>query len=80
MSPSFPNFVSNFPWPVSDEDLLLNTALERTLAAYEPRGGNEAEWVRNAAGELIIEAYNQGVRDEETLVHYALRTLRSGHR
>lgn len=69
-----------FPWPVSDEELLLNTALEHTLAVYEPRGDNEAEWVRDAAGNLIVEAYNQGVRDEETLVHYALKSLRSGHR
>ena len=69
----------DFPWPVSDEDLLLTNALERTLAAYEPRGDHEAEWVRDAAGNLIVEAYNQGVRDEEVLVHYALKSLRSGH-
>jgi hypothetical protein len=70
----------NFPWPVTDEDLLLTNALERTLAAYEPRGDHEAEWVRNAASRLIAEAYAQGVRDEETLVHYALRALKVGYR
>jgi len=69
-----------FPWPVTDEDLLLTNALDRTLAAYEPRGDHEAEWVRDAASRLIIEAYAQGVRDEETLAHYALKALKVGYR
>ena len=69
-----------FPWPVTDEDRLLTNALERTLAAYEPRGDNEAEWVRDAASRLIVEAWEQGVRDEETLAHYALKALKLGHR
>jgi hypothetical protein len=70
----------NFPWPITDQELLLNNALERTLAAYEPRGVNEAEWVRDAAANLIVEAYNQGVRDEEALAHYALKALKLGRR
>ena len=70
----------SFPWPVSDDALLLSNALALTLDAYQPRGDNEAEWVRDAAESLIVEAYNQGIRDEETLVHYALKTLRSGRR
>ena len=68
----------NFPWPITDQELLLNNALERTLTAYEPRGANEAEWVRDAAANLIVEAYNLGVRDEEALAHHALKALKLG--
>ncbi len=50
-----------------------SNALERTLPAYEPRGANKAERVRDAAANSIVEAYNQGVRDEEHLAHYALK-------
>jgi hypothetical protein len=67
-----------FPWPVTDDELLLNNALGEVLAAYGPRGENEAAWVSEAAGKLIVEAYERGVRDPEALVHYALRTLRRG--
>lgn len=69
---------NGFPWPVTDDELLLNEALENVLAAYEPRGDHEAEWVREAACRLIMEAYDQGVRDREMLVHHALKTLRQG--
>ena len=57
----------SFPWPITDEDLLLNNALELTMTAYKPRGENEAEWEQEAAANLIVEAHNQGVRDEEAL-------------
>jgi hypothetical protein len=67
---------ASFPWPVTDEELLLNNALERTLAACEPRGANEAKRIRDAAANLIVEAYNQGVRDEEHLANYALKALK----
>jgi hypothetical protein len=69
---------ASFPWPVTDEELLLNNALERTLAAYEPRGPKEPQRVRDVAAKLIVEAYDQGVRDERTLAHYALNALRLG--
>jgi hypothetical protein len=61
---------ASFPRPVTDDDLLLNNVLEQVVAAYEPRG--------EAAGKLIVEAYQQGVRDPDQLVHYALITLRRG--
>jgi len=58
----------------------LNSALEQTLAAYEARGDNEAEWVHDAAANLIVEAHNQGIRDEEALAHYALKALKLSDR
>jgi len=67
-----------FPWPVTEDELLLTRALTSAMNTYEPRGQNEEELIQEAAANLITEAYNQGVRDEETLTHYALRSLRQG--
>jgi hypothetical protein len=69
---------ASFPWPVTDEELLLNNALARTLKAYESRGARAPQRVRDVAAKLIVEAYDQGVRDEKTLAHYALNALRLG--
>lgn len=67
-----------FPWPVTDDELILNGALEDVMAAYAEAGEEETARVREAAAALIIEAYNQGVRDQAVLAHHALRTLRRG--
>jgi hypothetical protein len=48
------------------------------MSSYEARGTNEETLVQEAAANLIIKAYNQAIRDEETLAHYALRSLRRG--
>jgi hypothetical protein len=70
--------VQTFPWPVTDDELVLNIALEKVVAAYGDAGPLEEAWLRKAAANLIFEAYDQGVRDEDVLVRYALRTLRRG--
>jgi hypothetical protein len=67
-----------FPWPVTDDELVLNRTLENVVAAYGDAGPLEEAWLREAAANLIIEAYSQGVRDEDVLAHHALRTLRRG--
>jgi hypothetical protein len=63
---------------VTDDDLLLTNALEEVLAVCEPKGENEAAWVAEVANKLIVEAYEQGMRDPATLAQYALRTIRQG--
>jgi hypothetical protein len=70
--------MAEFPWPVTDEELRLDNALARVRAAYQAKGATEESWVREAAAKLIIEAYEQGIRDEEVLVHYALKALHRG--
>jgi hypothetical protein len=67
----------SFPWPVTEDELLLTNALGSVMSTYEARA-NEETLVQEAAENLIIEAYNQGIRDEETWAHYALRSLRRG--
>jgi hypothetical protein len=66
-----------FPWPVTDEDLVLDNALASVLNAYDARGDEEEAVVREAAAKLIIEAYNQGIRDEAILSRFALKALRA---
>ena len=65
-----------FPWPVTDEELVVNRALENVVAAYGDAGPLEEAWLRKAAANLIFEAYDQGIRDEDVLVHQVLKTLR----
>jgi hypothetical protein len=67
-----------FPWPVTDDELVLNRTLENVVAAYGDAGPLEAAWLRKAAANLIFEAYDQGIRDEDVLVHQVLKTLRRG--
>jgi tRNA(Arg) A34 adenosine deaminase TadA len=67
-----------FPWPVTDDELVLNRALDSVVAAYGTAGGLEADRLRKAAAKLIFEAHDQGIRDEDVIVHQVLNTLRRG--
>lgn len=69
--------MARFPWPVTDEDLVLDNALASVLNTYDARGDEEEAVVRDAAARLIIEAYNQGIRDEAILSQFALKALRA---
>jgi hypothetical protein len=69
--------MARFPWPVTDEDLVLDNALASVLNTYDARGDEEEAVVRDAAARLIIEAYNQGIRDEAILSRFALKALRA---
>jgi hypothetical protein len=64
-----------FPWPVTDEELVLTNALENVMASYSEAGPLEEAWIREAAANLILDAHDHGVRDEDVLAHYALKTL-----
>jgi hypothetical protein len=66
------------PWPVTDDELVLNRALENVVAAYGDAGPLEEAWLREAAANLIIPAYDQGVREEDVLVHRVLKAMRRG--
>jgi hypothetical protein len=48
-----------FPWPVTDDELVLNRALENVVAAYGDAGPLEEAWLREAAANLIIPAYDR---------------------
>ena len=44
-----------FPWPVTDEELVVNRALENVVAAYGDAGPFEEAWLRKAAANLIFD-------------------------
>jgi hypothetical protein len=46
------------------------------LNSCDAQGDEEEAVVEEAAARLIVEAYNQGIRDEATLTRFALRALR----
>ena len=64
-----------FPWPIKDDGLILSNALAHVLAAHEMPEDQPQNIARDAAA-LIIEAYNQGVRDERVLTNYTLWALK----
>ena len=68
----------SFPWPITDDELVLNRALEDVVAAFGEAGPLEEAWLREAAANLIVEAYNQGIRDQQVLAHHVLKTLKHG--
>ena len=68
--------VAYFPWPVTDDELILNGALAAVMGSYDARGDNEENYVKEVAANLIIEAYNQGIRDADLLARCALKALR----
>jgi hypothetical protein len=61
-----------FPWPVTDDELLLNDALETVIARSLPVSQPDRERLVTAAANLIVDAYNQGVREQVVLVRYTL--------
>ena len=65
-----------FPWPVTDDELLLNEALETVIARSLPVSQPDRERLVTAAANLIVDAYNQGVREQVVLVRYTLDALR----
>jgi hypothetical protein len=65
-----------FPWPVTDDELLLNDALETVIARSLPVSQPDRERLVTAAANLIVDAYNQGVREQVVLVRYTLDALR----
>jgi hypothetical protein len=66
----------DFPSPISDDELLLNNALAAVMASYGDGGEEDRKLVREAEAHLLIEAYDQGVRDEEVLIRYATKAPR----
>jgi hypothetical protein len=67
--------VTDFPWPITDDDLLLNNALTIVMNTLKVNDGNEDSLPQEEAAELIVEAYNQGIRDSDILAHHALKAL-----
>jgi hypothetical protein len=71
--------MSSFPWPVTDDQLLLTQSLEDVLAAVGPRNETDEARIGEVAKRLVVEAYQFGVRDRTTISEYALREmLRAG--
>jgi hypothetical protein len=70
--------LADFPWPVTEDELILSSALAGVMGAYQASGGSEEDYVREAAANLIVEGYNQGIRDPDLLARYALKALREG--
>jgi hypothetical protein len=67
---------NKFPWPVAEDELLLDNALAEVLATFEVAGHPVSASLRETAADLIVEAYSHGVRDADAIAVYALGRLR----
>ena len=66
-----------FPWPVTRDEVLLETTLSEVITTLEVAGHLANASTRISAAEYIVDAYIEGVRDSETLAVYALSQLRA---
>ena len=59
---------------------MLKTALEDVLeGSYDPRREpGDQDWLRESAITLILNAYEDRIRDQKTLAHNALRIMGFG--
>jgi hypothetical protein len=49
-----------FPWPVTDEELVVNRALENVVAAYGDAGPLEEAWLRKSGREPDLRGLRSG--------------------
>jgi hypothetical protein len=69
--------VGEFPWPITDDELILNNALAIVMNRLAAGDQNQERLPVEEAAELIVEAYNQGIREPDKLAHHALKALRA---
>jgi len=68
----------SFPWPVTDDELVLDEALDIALRYFEQ---DEAQYatVESFAGEAIMAEWRRGVRNEVVLANKAIAEIEEHH-
>src|SRR5205085_9541844 len=63
----------SFPWPVTDDELILNEALAITLRYFDlPSNEDQYAGVETFAGEAIMNEWRRGVRNKIALANKAI--------
>jgi hypothetical protein len=70
----------SFPWPVTDDDLTLNEALDIAMRYFDlPPDELEYADMESFAGEAIMEDWRRGVRDKSVLANKAIAEIEQHH-
>ena len=70
----------SFPWPVTDDDLVLNDALDIAMRYFDlPQDEEEYAGLESFAGEAIMEHWRRGVRNKVVLANKAIAEVEEHH-
>jgi hypothetical protein len=70
----------SFPWPVTDDELVLNEALAIAMRYFDlPHAEEEYADVEFFAGEAIMADWRQGVRNKTVLANKAIAEIEEHH-
>jgi hypothetical protein len=70
----------SFPWPVTDDDLTLNDALDIAMRYFDlPPNEEEYAGVESFAGEAIMADWRLGVRNKVVLANKAIAEIEEHH-
>ncbi len=70
----------SFPWPVTDDELVLDDALDIALRYFElPQDEAQYAAVESFAGEAIMAEWRRGVRNKVVLANKAIAEVEEHH-
>jgi hypothetical protein len=70
----------SFPWPVTDDELVLNNALDIAMRYFDlPSDEEEYAGVESFAGEAIMADWRRGVRNKTVLANKAIAEVEEHH-
>ena len=70
----------SFPWPVTDDELALDNALNIAMRYFDlPQDGEQYADVESFAAEAIMAEWRQGARNEIVLANKAIAEVEEHH-
>jgi hypothetical protein len=70
----------SFPWPVTEDELVLNDALDIAMRYFDlPADENQYADVESFAGEAIMADWRRGVRNKIVLANKAIAEVEEHH-
>ena len=70
----------SFPWPVTDDELVLNDALNIVMRYFDlPLDEQDHASVEKFAAEFILKEWKAGVRHELVLANKAIQAVEEHH-
>ncbi len=71
----------SFPWPVTDDELVLDEALDLAMRCFDlPHDEESYAGMEAFAGEAIMAEWRRGVRNKAVLANKAIAEIEKHHR
>ena len=72
--------MSSFPWPVTDDELVLNDALDIVMRYFDPPlDQHDYASVERFAADCIFQAWKAGTRHKLALANKAIQAVEERH-